>query len=112
MTTSCPRPMKSAWSSPGARPPVDTAMIRWSIHCKILLRDGTGYTGIFWQPCFKPGVVPGLGGGQITFLDGGRLDRIVQFVATDLVSVEAEALIKWVGDGPTSLPVIDRPDLT
>ncbi len=112
----------------GALPPVDATMIAWSTHVAITWVPATTtwvaggawfndsnirpvLTGIFWQPCVKVDA-PGLPGGQITFLVDGRLDQVMQFPATALVSIEAEALIKWRGEGPIELPVIDRPDLT
>ena len=91
-------------------------MIAWSTHVTITWITPTGERsvnkGIFWQPSVKPGVLPALPFGQITFLDQGRLDQVIQFPATALVSIEAEALVKWRGEGPTQLPPIVRPELT
>ncbi len=100
----------------GALPPAGSAMSAWSTHVTITWVTATGERrvnkGIFWQPSVKPGVLPALPLGQITFLDQGRLDQVFQFPATVLVSIEAEALIKWRGEGPAQLPPIARPELT
>lgn len=99
-----------------ALPAASAAMIAWSTHVTITWITPTGERsfnkGIFWQPSVKPGVLPALPFGQITFLDQGRLDQVLQFPATALVSIEADALVKWRGEGPTQLPPIARPELT
>lgn len=99
-----------------ALPPVGGPMIAWSTHVTIRWSTPSGEVsvnkGLFWQPSVKPGVLPALPLGQITFLDQGRLDQVIQFPATSLISIEADALIKWRGEGPTQLPPIPRPELT